>query len=204
MYAVSNFHVLKFILDHDILNIDIGWFVDWFPNCLSNILRRQHFVRMIPEGQRVTLNLKVSHNLPIIKKNLLTCWPDGVNVAITIFLHHSCTVLISKHLSEPLSVHKPREDVDHLHPCSFDLLSEKWKYLYVVVDLKSTQSSLVCSAQHQSWGCVAERWAAEQGLLASRPNWHLDNSLVWLQQNFYHILGQRSAQHWLKVHRVHH
>ena len=127
IYTVSNFHVLKFILDHDILNIDIGWFVDWFPNCLSNILWRQHFVRMIPEGQRVTLNLKVSHNLPIIKKNLSTCWPDGVNVAVTIFLHHSCAVLISKHLSEPLSVHKPREDVDHLHPCSFDLLSEKWK-----------------------------------------------------------------------------
>ena len=123
--TLSNFQILKFILYHDILYVDIGWFVDWFPNCLSNILGRQHFIRMIPKGQRVTLNLKVAHNLQIIKKTYKTCWPDWVNITITILFHHSCTVFITEQLSETLSVHKSRKDVDYLYPCSSNLLSEE-------------------------------------------------------------------------------
>ena len=80
---------------------------------------------MIPEGQTVTLNFKFAHNLQITKENLSTGWPDGLNISITVLLHYTSTVLIAEHFSDPLGVHKAREYVDHLDPCSFDLLSEK-------------------------------------------------------------------------------
>ena len=53
-YISNNFeisNILKHILDHDILYIDIGRFVNSLPNSQGNILWCQHFVLMLPKRQ---------------------------------------------------------------------------------------------------------------------------------------------------------
>ena len=86
---MNELETLQLVLDHHVLDVDVGWFVYCLPDRLRHISRPEHLVSGLQE-------------LPGLPQAELS--------------HHSGLLLVCQAGLETLGVHKPRQNIHQTNP----------------------------------------------------------------------------------------